>query len=506
MVLRRNGGAALIRPLPDVLVFLRWLFARERLPACWISPPAATSAGATSGAGSSVAGLLARAGVVVLLGGSWPVAAQILQDRPNIETEGCTNDGCHTAITERPVLHRPTAQGECLACHEYDSVQEHRFALVASSDELCWECHDLEFEDVAHQPVDEGQCMSCHDPHGSTSPPMLVQEISQGLCLTCHEPDVKAHVHGPVASQECTACHHPHTSPHEMLLVSPPTELCIACHREVDPADVDVGSRHEALDQECEACHHPHASDLEYQLRDVAPGLCLSCHDDLGQALEKANVVHKPVLGTGGCSTCHGAHRSTEPTLLLKPSADLCLDCHEEPVTTAQGRELPGLASQLKDDAHPHGPVRTGDCTACHAPHAGEHFRLLVESYPSDFYVPFEIERYELCFSCHDEDMVFEESGTDITGFRHGDRNLHWLHVNRKKGRTCRACHEVHASRRPFQMREAVPFGNAGWEMKIGYRQLETGGSCAPGCHRPLLYRRDAESTEVGRAPSNAPG
>ena len=61
-------------------------------------------------------------------------------------------------------------------------------------------------------------------------------------------------------------------------------------------------------------------------------------------------------------------------------------------------------------------------------------------------YLAFAIERYDLCFSCHVSDLVKDKSGRGLTQFRNGDLNLHWLHVNREKGRNCRSCHQTHAS------------------------------------------------------------
>ena len=91
--------------------------------------------------------------------------------------------------------------------------------------------------------------------------------------------------------------------------------------------------------------------------------------------------------------------------------------------------------------------------------------------------------------------------GTRITGFRDGDRNLHLIHVNDKaKGRTCRACHEVHASRRPFHMREKVPYGASGWQLKINFEQLPNGGSCAPACHWKETYIRRSDSEPTTRS------
>ena len=70
--------------------------------------------------------------------------------------------------------------------------------------------------------------------------------------------------------------------------------------------------------------------------------------------------------------------------------------------------------------------------------------------------------------------------------------NLHYLHVNRdKKGRTCRACHETHASNAEKHIRDSVPFGKGGWELPIGFEKTASGGSCSPGCHKPIGYDRD---------------
>ena len=80
---------------------------------------------------------------------------------------------------------------------------------------------------------------------------------------------------------------------------------------------------------------------------------------------------------------------------------------------------------------------------------------------------------------------------TTLTDFRTGDLNLHYVHVNRKKkGRSCRACHETHAASKEKQIRDSVPFGPGGWELPIGFEKTNSGGSCAPGCHRPYAYDR----------------
>jgi hypothetical protein len=90
---------------------------------------------------------------------------------------------------------------------------------------------------------------------------------------------------------------------------------------------------------------------------------------------------------------------------------------------------------------------------------------------------------------CHEPDMATVERSTTVTGFRDGDRNLHFLHVNRvEKGRTCRACHEAHSSTMPKHLRESVPFGQ--WQLPVGFQQSDDGGRCTPGCHKPQVYSR----------------
>ena len=94
-----------------------------------------------------------------------------------------------------------------------------------------------------------------------------------------------------------------------------------------------------------------------------------------------------------------------------------------------------------------------------------------------------------MCFSCHNQELVTLKNTTTLTGFRNGDRNLHYLHVNKSdKGRNCRACHETHSSPLPLHLREKVAFGK--WELPIGYRQTANGGACQSACHKEYQYDR----------------
>ncbi len=166
------------------------------------------------------------------------------------------------------------------------------------------------------------------------------------------------------------------------------------------------------------------------------------------------------------------------------------MKCHDKAMKATDGKPLANMAALLASNQSKHGPIREGHCTVCHDPHAGKQFRLLPEKYPEQFYAPFSLDLYKLCFQCHTPDMVLKKNGAGVTQFRDGNVNLHTLHVNQEKGRTCRACHEVHASQRSAHVRESVPFGTSNWLLEINYKSAEDGGSCAPGCHAPKKYTR----------------
>ena len=93
---------------------------------------------------------------------------------------------------------------------------------------------------------------------------------------------------------------------------------------------------------------------------------------------------------------------------------------------------------------------------------------------------------------CHERTIASEEKTTTLTNFRNGDRNLHFVHVHKAaKGRTCRACHDPHATNNPKHIRDGVRSGNG--VLPTNYKKTETGGSCQPGCHQKFAYDRVKE-------------
>ena len=136
-----------------------------------------------------------------------------------------------------------------------------------------------------------------------------------------------------------------------------------------------------------------------------------------------------------------------------------------------------------------HGPINEGKCTPCHDPHGGPNAKLLVAEFPPNPYAPYTDKEYALCFTCHKRDLVQYPDTSFATGFRDGERNLHYLHVNNKqKGRSCKLCHALHGSTSPKLIADSVPFGK--WNLPLKFVKTDTGGSCSPGCHKTQSYDR----------------
>lgn len=400
---------------------------------------------------------------------------------------------CHKEILNHKVMHGPV-ESNCGACHLLvGDPQDHKFVFVVPKDQLCAKCHALPHENSMHRPVTEGKCLSCHDAHGSDHVRVLRADPKKDLCLSCHKQEFSKSkfVHGPVAVGACIVCHKAHSSTEPTLLVQNAKALCLGCHSEVQTQAKDGLHIHAALEQGCTGCHDPHASDHKFQLKQEAPELCMSCHKEkFEQMTAGATVVHGAVTAEGGCTTCHEPHASKHAALQRGGEVETCLSCHNAPLKATDGKPLDNMATLLQKNTDWHGPIKEGSCTACHDPHASKNFRLLAQAYPPEFYAKFSMDEYKLCFKCHVPDLVLKPKGMGLTQFRNGDTNLHYLHVNQEKGRTCRACHEVHASKNPSHIRDSVPFGNSGWMLDINFKKTQSGGSCGPGCHTEKAYDR----------------
>jgi len=408
----------------------------------------------------------------------------VLAAAPSMADESCVTADCHAKLLDNKYVHGPVGAYECGMCHE--KTGSHKFKLVAEGADLCYMCHERKDNDAhVHGPVASGDCTGCHSPHSSPNKFQLLGD-GQELCFRCHEDNKtnQAFVHGPVAAGDCIACHEPHTSPNDYQLIAPGNELCFTCH--IDKKDEFAADKymHPPVADRCTNCHNAHGTPNKYQLSAAVPELCYNCHTDKQESITAAKVQHKPVTADGSCVNCHTPHSTNHKPMLKAGGADLCLTCHDK----QQGDSI-NMKAWLDSHKDKHGPVIEGDCASCHDPHGADYYRILVKYYPKEFYTPYSTDKYALCFGCHNQDIALEEFTTTLTGFRNGDHNMHFVHVNKDpKGRTCRACHEVHAGDQAKHIRDKVPFGKLSYPIK--FTKEVNGGSCVVGCHVKRGYDR----------------
>jgi len=296
------------------------------------------------------------------------------------------------------------------------------------------------------------------------------------------------HAMPPFAVGQCIVCHvsndpqKPGPIKHASI-----NEECFTCHDDVKEI-MARRYKHSAKDT-CTDCHNPHNSKEPALLHTEQVALCTSCHVGIGAQVVAAKVKHYAINKDKKCVNCHNPHASNIERVLIALPFNLCVNCHsKDGMTSADGKPMPNYSKLLGENAVWHDPVRNKDCSACHRTHGGENYRLLVAAYPETFYAPFEKKTYALCFSCHNEKVVSEPLTTTLTAFRDGSKNLHYTHIVRERGRTCRACHEVHAAKQAKRIRESVPYGPGGWLLNIGFTKTSTGGTCIKTCHETKSY------------------
>jgi predicted CXXCH cytochrome family protein len=304
-------------------------------------------------------------------------------------------------------------------------------------------------------------------------------------------PDLQkpASAHSPYQDGDCSVCHKNKDPKDPGPILKRVNDLCLDCHD--DFAKIMARkSTHEPAKINCVSCHNPHNSREPHLLVRESGALCLNCHTAISNLVANAKVKHDALTTGHKCANCHNPHAANVEHLLTKLPYDLCAGCHgQDGVKDDEGKTLTNIKKLLAENPHQHGPVQDKDCSACHTPHGGDNFRLLTKEYPAKFYSPYEPKLYALCFDCHEESIVKDAKTTTLTKFRNGDQNLHYVHVNKdERGRTCRACHEVHASQQSHQIRDAVPYGNSGYMLKINFTQTPNGGSCARTCHVTKSY------------------
>ncbi len=301
--------------------------------------------------------------------------------------------------------------------------------------------------------------------------------------------DVLMHMPYEMDEEDCSMCHERVDPDDPGGLLMPVNEGCFECHDDMEE-EFEQPFEHAPVLDRCTSCHNPHESIQPALLVAEVTQLCLQCHEDTREAVALAPVQHGAIDSERSCLNCHSPHASKVEHLLNQLPYDLCMQCHSDNDTfDHDGEQLVNFETLLEENEEWHAPVASKDCSACHLPHGSQNFRLLVQEYPAKFYSPYIPSVYALCFECHDEEIIRDAETTTHTQFRDGNRNLHYLHVNKtSRGRTCRACHDVHASNQPHLIRDGVPYGSSGWILKLNYSPTPTGGSCARTCHKERSY------------------
>jgi predicted CXXCH cytochrome family protein len=249
--------------------------------------------------------------------------------------------------------------------------------------------------------------------------------------------------------------------------------LCYYCHADKKNLQ-EMKYVHPVVTQGCTECHDPHGGPSVAMLPDEGSALCVDCHTAVGAQVTDPSTTHAAITD-GGCAACHDPHGTGNYKMLHLSEKRFCVSCHDQ-----IGRNV----------AYGHGPVEAGECWVCHDPHASPYRPLLNSYYPEEFYTGFELGNYDLCFACHTTEAFIYDRTAELTGFRNGDANLHYLHVNRPdKSRVCKSCHGVHGADQPKLIQSRIP-GFGAWKIPIRFTQHDTGATCVVGCHKPKTYDR----------------
>jgi len=405
---------------------------------------------------------------------------------------GCTVSGCHNTLVSQEVVHHAVKKG-CDNCHQPTGAQHPSagvagFKLSQEIPALCYKCHDENnvMKDV-HPPVAKGKCLDCHTPHSSPESNLLKKYPEGDLCLSCHklESAQKRVKHEPVAKGECVKCHDPHQSDVNRLLNEESPTLCLKCHK-AQAEEIKMANVHPPFQNNCLNCHAQHSS-TENKLLNLTPqNLCIYCHDDMQKKIAKATVVHGAVTDKRSCLNCHSPHASGQKRFLKAETKELCLGCHNKTLAVGD-RKIANIAQTLDKSKSVHAAIEKASCTGCHDPHASGNPFLLNKSFPAGSYAAGTKENFALCFSCHKSELI-ESPSTTVTGFRNGDKNLHYVHLNGDKGRSCAICHNPHGAPNERLINNEAPFGS--WDMPLKFQKTDGGGSCAPGCHTERKYER----------------
>lgn len=406
----------------------------------------------------------------------------------------CGTKECHESLLKKPIIHEPL-NGGCSTCHsqtkgQHPEANGKEFELVESIADLCSTCHTHEVnKKVVHVPFYEEECIACHSPHSSNLTSLLNGNNQGEICKNCHNLEIIGNTfgHGPFMSNQCTSCHVGHQSDIQSLLVKEDPSLCLQCHLEKED-EMDLTNVHPVFKESCLNCHLPHTAKAKNMLKVGDNELCYNCHENVKIETINAKMVHSPVSKTGECVACHTPHAGELNNLLINEQPNLCFNCHSENINNKE-KYIDVYARLSKEYVHQ--PLFENPCTDCHRPHVSDNRNLLAAAFPKNNYTKPDMKNYAMCFQCHDPNKITTKVTKSETNFRDGSKNLHYLHVVKKKSISCQSCHDMHGADNPHIIGNVVYFGN--WEMPIGFKITSSGGTCLPGCHVQYSYDREKE-------------
>jgi len=197
--------------------------------------------------------------------------------------------GCHVTATG-DLLYRPSAEDDCIACHQ-DEYQRQHAAWGFPSD--CLSCHDVDAWSGAsfdHTAASRGfalvgahtslPCTSCHDP-ASGDP--LFSPTSQDDCYACHADDYQAEHGGSGYPTTCLTCH-------DVVVWTG-----ASFDHDAQFFPIFTGD-HRNKWSDCTDCH--------VNANDFSVFSCLGCHPKTGTDNKHSNVSGY-VYDSDACYSCH---------------------------------------------------------------------------------------------------------------------------------------------------------------------------------------------------------
>lgn len=212
---------------------------------------------------------------------------------------------------------------------------------------------------------------------------------------------------------------------------------------------------------------------------------CVDCHN-VHALTQEPRVTASAPAAYGVITGAWGLDLEAVETTLAAPAEyeyQVCFKCHAGPTWGGSPRDIAAEFDSTSSHA-----VTSVDadvyCVDCHGnagpgpsgPHVSPASPLL--SSPFIGVRPAKAEM--LCYECHAKSLYYD--GTDPveeTGFRHGDTNLHVVHVSASEGHGlgCESCHVSHGGENTFLIRDG-----------LGWLDTATGGQCSTECHLEGAY------------------